>query len=103
MSFEKTFLHHCQFASESNHVKFPAIVWTILCVGNYWLPFEAPSKITRDNNQEERKKKEQGLENKHVQSILPFHTGLHTPTLSQIPPPFLNAPLTTNRELEHYS
>lgn len=48
-------------------------------------------------------KKEQGLENKHVESVLSFPTGLHTPTLSYIPPPFLNAPLMTNRELEHYS
>lgn len=41
----------------------------------------------------ERGKKEQGLENKHVQSVLPCPTGSHTPTLSYIPPPFLNAPL----------
>lgn len=69
----------------------------------YWLPSEAPSKITTNNNQEESEKKEQGLANKHVESILPFPTALHTPTLSYIPPPFLNAPLMTNRELEHYS
>lgn len=48
-------------------------------------------------------KKEQGLENKHVESVLPSPTALHTPTLSYIPPPFRNAPLMTNRELEHYS
>lgn len=70
---------------------------------NYWLPSEASLKITRDNNEEERGKKEQGLENKYVESVLPFPTGLHTPTPSYIPPPFLNAPFMTNRELEHYS
>lgn len=33
-SFEQTLLHKCQFTSESNCVKFPAILWAILCVGN---------------------------------------------------------------------
>lgn len=41
---------------------------------------------------------EQGLENKHVESVLPFPTALHTPTLSYIPPPFLNAPLMTENK-----